>query len=192
MVTGEGNQTSLSVAPNQELDKIEEEYKNLNEEEMLEKTSDAAIDGSDKEPENSMTEEEKKEQKEKEKQEKARRRIHPVEGYPDNVNMFEKLINVEKIQNQPAVPHKHTNNRHRYSITVQDRIFKIKKNPSYIKKKKEKDLFDQKEANLAKNVLSEKKEGSNEEAIAEAQEVVQNELIKQDELRKQNSKRKEN
>jgi hypothetical protein len=58
--------------------------------------------------------------------------------------MFEKLLNVEKVANMPSVPHKHTNNRHRYNIIVQDRVFKIKKNQNYIKKKKEKELFEQK------------------------------------------------
>ena len=92
--------------------------------------------------------------------------------------MFEKLLNVEKTVNQPCVQHKHTNNRHRYSISVQDRIFKIKKNQNYIKKKKEKEMFDQKQASMVESKL-----GVNEAMVAEAQEIVQNELIKQEELK---------
>lgn len=50
--------------------------------------------------------------------------------------MWEKLWNVEKHVNGPTPEHKHTNNRHKYAIFVQDKIFKIKKNPSYIKTNK--------------------------------------------------------
>lgn len=77
-------------------------------------------------------------------QRKAKKRIHPVEGYPDNQNMWEKLLNVEKTSNCPPTMHKHTNNRHQFLITVQDKVFKIKKNPNYLKSKAEKNLNDQK------------------------------------------------
>ena len=108
-----------------ELDRIEEEYKISNEEESHERNSEGAAPDS---PRANADPSEQKEVAERERQEKARKRIHSVAGYPDNVNMFEKLLNVEKTVNQPSVQHKHTNNRHRYSISVQDRIFKIKKN----------------------------------------------------------------
>ena len=49
--------------------------------------------------------------------------------------MWEKLLNIDKTSVCPNFPHRLSNNRHRYTIAVQDRIFKIKKNPNYIKKK---------------------------------------------------------
>ena len=49
--------------------------------------------------------------------------------------MWEKLINLEKNATCPNFPHKYTNNKHKYTIAVQDRIFKVKKNPNFIKKK---------------------------------------------------------
>jgi len=62
---------------------------------------------------------------------KAAKRIHPVEGYNDHANMWEKLINIDKVNNCPKDDHRFTNNRHRYSVTVQDKCFKIKKNALY-------------------------------------------------------------
>ena len=74
------------------------------------------------------------------KQRKAQKRIHPVEGYSDGENMWEKLINVEKVQNCPPTHPKNANNKNRYTISVQDRVFKIKKNPLYIHKKRDQDI----------------------------------------------------
>ena len=67
-----------------------------------------------------------------------------MEGYPDNQNMWEKLMNVDKTPNYPSTVHKYTNNRHQFLITVQDKVFKIKKNPGYLKSKAEKNLIEQK------------------------------------------------
>lgn len=52
--------------------------------------------------------------------------------------MWEKLVNLDKSVNCPPqfCDSKLSNNKHRYSIAVQDRVFKIKKNPYYHKKKK--------------------------------------------------------
>lgn len=50
--------------------------------------------------------------------------------------MWEKLWNIEKNVNGPTLEHKHTNNRHKHAIIVQDKIFKIKKNANYIKTNK--------------------------------------------------------
>jgi len=36
-----------------------------------------------------------------EKERKAHKRIYPIEGHPDNVNMWEKMLNVEKIEKCP-------------------------------------------------------------------------------------------
>ena len=47
LYSGEGNQTSMSVNPIHELDKIEEENKNQNDDEILEKTSEGGNDGED-------------------------------------------------------------------------------------------------------------------------------------------------
>jgi hypothetical protein len=71
------------------------------------------------------------------KQRKALKRIHPVDGYSDSENMWEKLINIEKCQHCPPTHPRDSNNKNRYTIAVQDRVFKIKKNPFYIQKKKE-------------------------------------------------------
>ena len=77
------------------------------------------------------------EELEEEKAKKAQKRIYPVEGYNDHENMWEKLINVDKCGTCPPSDHKLSNNRNRYVIAVQDKMFKIKKNPVYIKSKKE-------------------------------------------------------
>ena len=77
------------------------------------------------------------EELEEEKAKKAQKRIYPVEGYYDHENMWEKLINVDKCGTCPPSDHKLSNNRNRYVIAVQDKMFKIKKNPVYIKSKKE-------------------------------------------------------
>lgn len=63
--------------------------------------------------------------------------------------MWQKLLNIEKTQNCPTIPHKITNNRHKYEIQVQDRIFKIKKNPLYIPTKKEQLILDERRRQLS-------------------------------------------
>ena len=58
-----------------------------------------------------------------------RSRIHPVPGYSDSENMWQRLANIEKeaIPN----PNKHPNNKSLYTIQVQDKIFRMRKNPAY-------------------------------------------------------------
>jgi hypothetical protein len=70
---------------------------------------------------------------------KNNKRIYPVSGYSDHENMWEKLINVEKVEKCPNSNPNLSNNKHKYNICVQDRIFKIKKNPLYKEKKKRQD-----------------------------------------------------
>lgn len=72
------------------------------------------------------------EEAELDKQKKAMKRIHPVHGYSDSENMWEKLINIEKCSSCPPIPPRDQNNKNQYTIAVQDRIFKIKKNPYYV------------------------------------------------------------
>jgi hypothetical protein len=74
-----------------------------------------------------------------EKARKNSKRIYPVSGYSDHENMWEKLINVEKVEKCPNSNPNISNNKHKYNICVQDRIFKIKKNPLYKEKKKRQD-----------------------------------------------------
>jgi len=46
--------------------------------------------------------------------------------------MWEKLLNLEKTAVCPPHPPQYQNNKHRFSIAIQDKIFKIKKNPCYM------------------------------------------------------------
>lgn len=62
---------------------------------------------------------------------KYARRIHPVKGYTDSENMWEKLLNIEKMPICPSCPLRFQNNKHRFNIAIQDKVFKIKKNPTY-------------------------------------------------------------
>ena len=63
---------------------------------------------------------------------KYARRIHPVKGYSDTENMWEKMLNIEKTTVCPNHPPRYWNNKNRYNIAVQEKIFKIKKNPTYM------------------------------------------------------------
>ena len=72
------------------------------------------------------------EAKARELQQKHLKRIYPVKGYYDHENMWEKLLNLEKTQMCPTVPPRYLNNKHRFQIAIQDKVFKIKKNPNYI------------------------------------------------------------
>jgi hypothetical protein len=57
-------------------------------------------------------------------------RIHPVEGYPDNENMWERLWNLEKADAMPSL--KHLNHRTEFLFYVNEsKQFKVKKNPHY-------------------------------------------------------------
>ena len=62
---------------------------------------------------------------------KYARRIHPVPGYSDTENMWEKMLNLEKTPVCPPQPVRFCNNKNRFNIAVQEKIFKIKKNPCY-------------------------------------------------------------
>ena len=62
---------------------------------------------------------------------KNAKRIHPVPGYSDTENMWEKLLNLERTSSCPPPPAGCLNNKNRFNIAVQEKIFKIKKNPSY-------------------------------------------------------------
>ncbi len=57
-------------------------------------------------------------------------RIHPVEGYSNSENMWEKLWNLEKAE---APPNKYPNQRSEYLVNVNKKQLKIKKNPLYRK-----------------------------------------------------------
>ena len=58
-----------------------------------------------------------------------RERIHPVPGYKDSENMWHRLANIEK---EPIPnPNKHANKKSVYTIQVQDKIFRLRKNPAY-------------------------------------------------------------
>jgi len=70
-----------------------------------------------------------------EKARKANKRIYSVKGYSDHINMWEKLVNIEKLEKCPSSKPLLANNRCEYTICVADRVFRIKKNPYYIKEK---------------------------------------------------------
>lgn len=61
-------------------------------------------------------------------------RIHPVEGYSNTENMWEKIWNLEKAE---APPSKLQNFRSEFIINVNNKQFKIKKNSLYKKIQKE-------------------------------------------------------
>lgn len=63
---------------------------------------------------------------------KYARRIHPVRGYSDTENMWEKMLNIEKTLICPTHPPRYWNNKNRYNIAVQEKVFKIKKNATYM------------------------------------------------------------
>jgi len=68
--------------------------------------------------------------------------------------MWEKLVNIDKQINLPKEEARFLNNRHRYSIIVQDKFFKIKRNPNYIypAKTKNQNKTDINELNLENKV----------------------------------------
>ena len=78
------------------------------------------------------------------------------------------------------MPHKFTNNRHKYEIGVQDRIFKIKKNPLYIPSKKEQALLNDRKRMLigdmdpSDNDAAGADDKNNEALVAAAQEMMLN------------------
>ena len=63
------------------------------------------------------------------KEKLSRGRTHPVPGYADSESMWQRLVNLEKetISNVTRFP----NNKSKYTLQVQDKIFKMRKNPGY-------------------------------------------------------------
>ena len=63
------------------------------------------------------------------KQEPGCKRIHPVTGYADTENMWQKLASLEK----DTIPtkNKFPNKRSQYMIQVSDKVFRLKRNPAY-------------------------------------------------------------
>ena len=63
------------------------------------------------------------------KEKLSRGRIHSVPGYSDSENMWQRLTNLEKetISNVTRYP----NNKSTYMLQVQDKVFKMRKNPAY-------------------------------------------------------------
>ena len=57
-----------------------------------------------------------------------KKRIHPVTGYTDSENMWMKIGNLEKDLNNT---NKYPNKRSQYIVQVNDKIFKLRKNPAY-------------------------------------------------------------
>ena len=56
-------------------------------------------------------------------------RSHPVPGYADSENMWHRLVNLEK--DNVANVTRHPNKKSLYTIQVQDKVFKLRKNPIY-------------------------------------------------------------
>lgn len=50
-------------------------------------------------------------------------------GYPDGENMWQKLLNLEK--DPVSTVTRHPNNKSTYILQVQDKVFKMRKNPAY-------------------------------------------------------------
>ena len=63
------------------------------------------------------------------KEKLGRGRVNPVPGYPDSESMWYKLANIEK-DNLSTVT-RHPNNKSVYTVLVQDKVFKLRKNPTY-------------------------------------------------------------
>lgn len=63
------------------------------------------------------------------KEKLSRGRTHPVAGYVDSENMWQRLLNVEK----DTIPttSRYPNNKSKYMVQVHDKIFKMRKNPEY-------------------------------------------------------------
>ena len=57
------------------------------------------------------------------------KRIHSVTGYSDSENMWQRLGNLERDNAQNT--NKYPNNKSTFIIQVQDKVFKLKKNPAY-------------------------------------------------------------
>ena len=60
--------------------------------------------------------------------EEIKSRVHPVEGYPDDANMWVKIGNIEK-EEKPVC--RHPNGRSAVQIQISDKVFRLRKNPFY-------------------------------------------------------------
>ena len=58
-----------------------------------------------------------------------RGRIHPVQGYSDQENMWTKLANIEKDSLSTAT--RYPNSKSQFIVQVHDKVFKLRKNPAY-------------------------------------------------------------
>ena len=67
---------------------------------------------------------------------KKQSRIHPVDGYSNSENMWEKIWNLEK-QTEQQVPNKYPNYRSEFIVSCNNKQFKIKRNPLFKKIAKE-------------------------------------------------------
>mmetsp|Transcript_38031 Transcript_38031/g.49939 ORF Transcript_38031/g.49939 Transcript_38031/m.49939 type:complete len:108 (+) Transcript_38031:1645-1968(+) len=56
-------------------------------------------------------------------------RVYPVPSYPDSQNMWHRLANVEK--DPFSNPNKYQNKKSLVLLQVQDKVFKMRKNPAY-------------------------------------------------------------
>ena len=63
------------------------------------------------------------------KEKLSRGRTHPVAGYSDSENMWQRLANLEKDTISNVT--RHPNNKSTYILQVQDKVFKMRKNPAY-------------------------------------------------------------
>lgn len=63
------------------------------------------------------------------KEKLGRGRVHPVVGYTDSENMWHRIVNIEKEHLSNVT--KYPNNQSTYMIQVQDKVFKMRKNPAY-------------------------------------------------------------
>jgi hypothetical protein len=55
-------------------------------------------------------------------------RIHPIPGYSNTENLWEKINNLEKAE---MPPNKHSNHLSEFLITVNERQLKLKRNPLF-------------------------------------------------------------
>ena len=63
------------------------------------------------------------------KEKLCRNRVYPVPGYNDSQSMWHKLGNIEKDPIPTSA--KYPNKKSLYLLQVQDKVFKMRKNPAY-------------------------------------------------------------
>ena len=62
--------------------------------------------------------------------EQTQERIYPVPGYSDTENMWDRLMNVEN--DKPPRLNRYANSRSPITIQVEDKMFRMRKNPAYV------------------------------------------------------------